>query len=151
NGLGGIAGQVVAQVQKFAARAGPPMRMMAQEWQQVVPFDRRNSTTGIRQRRQHPVRSYLPNKVMVQEKTLHVGTLHAHGMEADSARGGTGYGITHFQWLLECDRPGIAIVSRRPLHDGRHPILDAHVRQAQETLIAELNRDGKSLPGPEAI
>src|SRR5262249_50074878 len=89
--------------------------------------------------------------MMVQEKTLQVGNLHAQAIEADSARGGAANGITHFQWLLECDRPRIVVVPRRALQDRRHPIRNAHVGQAKETIIAELNRDGKSLPRPEAV
>src|SRR6516165_10043442 len=88
---------------------------------------------------------------MVQEKTLQVRNLHAQAIEADSARGGARNGITHFQWLLGCKRPGIAVVSRRALQNRRDPILNADVGQAKETFAAELSRDGKCLSGPETI
>jgi len=85
DGLGRIAGQVIAQVEQFAAGTGPAEAVNARRHQQVVPFLRGRLSRPPRQHGQHRIGDDGMDEVDVIEKALPVGDLNADALEAGQA------------------------------------------------------------------
>ena len=152
DGLGRVAGQVVAQVEQLAAGAGPAQAVDAGRRQQVVPLVGGGPAAGVGQHRQDAVLDDGRHERLEVEEALQVGQLQPQPLEADPARAPAADAVAQRQRASprRPGRPPSVSPSSRTAAKGTRSAT-ATCGSAQQAAEAQLDADVEGAAGPEGI